>query len=89
MDFTVGYLYSTSSGKWLLNIYLKIILAWKSFEYFYFLKSIFSSFQIDGSKLGFRDKMQLFAEQIGEKTLKNRHKASTIQREIEQTMDDF
>lgn len=33
--------------------------------------------------------MQLFAEQIGEKALKNRHKASTVQREIEQTMDDF
>ncbi|KAM3722401.1 Afadin [Dirofilaria immitis] len=45
--------------------------------------------KIDGSKLGFRDKMQLFAEQIGEKALKNRYKASTIQREIEQTMDDF
>uniref|UniRef100_A0A1I7W4Y3 Afadin n=1 Tax=Loa loa TaxID=7209 RepID=A0A1I7W4Y3_LOALO len=45
--------------------------------------------KIDGSKLGFRDKMQLFAEQIGEKALKNRYKASTIQREIEQTMDDL
>ncbi|KAK6105381.1 Ras association (RalGDS/AF-6) domain family protein [Brugia pahangi] len=45
--------------------------------------------KIDGSKLGFRDKMQLFAEQIGEKALKDRYKASTIQREIEQTMDDF
>ncbi|VBB27427.1 unnamed protein product [Acanthocheilonema viteae] len=45
--------------------------------------------KIDGSKLGFRDKMQLFAEQIGEKALKNRYKASTIQREIEQTVDDF
>uniref|UniRef100_A0A0R3RXL3 PDZ domain-containing protein n=1 Tax=Elaeophora elaphi TaxID=1147741 RepID=A0A0R3RXL3_9BILA len=45
--------------------------------------------RIDGSKLGFRDKMQLFAEQIGEKALKNRYKASTIQREIEQTLDDF
>uniref|UniRef100_A0A915PT04 PDZ domain-containing protein n=1 Tax=Setaria digitata TaxID=48799 RepID=A0A915PT04_9BILA len=44
--------------------------------------------KIDGSKLGFRDKMQLFAEQIGEKALKNRYKASTIQREIEQTLGD-
>ncbi|CAG9535273.1 unnamed protein product [Cercopithifilaria johnstoni] len=45
--------------------------------------------KIDGSKLGFRDKMQLFADQIGEKALKNRYKASTVQREIEQTMDDL
>lgn len=44
--------------------------------------------KIDGSKLGFRDKMQLFAEQIGDKTVKNRYKASAIQREIEQTMGD-
>lgn len=60
----------------------------KALNFFLFFRSQLF-FQIDGSKLGFRDKMQLFAEQIGERTLKNRYKASTIQREIEQTIDDF
>ncbi|KAI6207773.1 Afadin [Aphelenchoides besseyi] len=39
---------------------------------------------VDGSNLGFRDKMRMFAEKIGEETPKNRNKISSAQREIEQ-----
>lgn len=46
-------------------------------------------FQIDRANLGFRDKMKLFAEQIGEKTPKNRLKASSAEREIEQIDENF
>jgi len=39
---------------------------------------------VDGAALGFRDKMRLFAQQIGEQTPKDRYKTSSAQREIEQ-----
>ncbi|MFH4980692.1 hypothetical protein AB6A40_007401 [Gnathostoma spinigerum] len=42
---------------------------------------------VDGATLGFRDKMKLFAEQIGERTPKARLKVSSAQREIENTND--
>uniref|UniRef100_A0A915DRR2 Afadin n=1 Tax=Ditylenchus dipsaci TaxID=166011 RepID=A0A915DRR2_9BILA len=38
---------------------------------------------VDGSNLGFRDKMKLFADQLGESTPKNRFKGSSAEREIE------
>uniref|UniRef100_A0A914VAQ6 PDZ domain-containing protein n=2 Tax=Plectus sambesii TaxID=2011161 RepID=A0A914VAQ6_9BILA len=41
----------------------------------------------DGANLGFRDKMKLFAQQIGEQAPKNRVKASSAQREIEDQLD--
>ncbi|KHN76981.1 Afadin [Toxocara canis] len=42
--------------------------------------------QVDGANLGFRDKMKLFAEQLGEKTPKTRYKSSSAQREIEHSI---
>jgi len=39
---------------------------------------------VDGSNLAFKDKMRLFASQLGEATPKDRHKASNAQRLIEQ-----
>uniref|UniRef100_A0A0M3HPD6 Afadin n=1 Tax=Ascaris lumbricoides TaxID=6252 RepID=A0A0M3HPD6_ASCLU len=42
---------------------------------------------IDGANLGFRDKMKLFAEQLGEKTPKSRYKSSSAQREIEHSIE--
>lgn len=42
---------------------------------------------VDGANLGFREKMRLFAEQAGEKSLKNRYKTSSAQREIEQSIE--
>ena len=38
---------------------------------------------MDGAALGFRDKMKMFAQQVGESTPKNRYKISSAQREIE------
>ncbi|VDK42650.1 unnamed protein product [Anisakis simplex] len=46
-----------------------------------------SNVQVDGANLGFKDKMRLFAEQLGEKTPKARYKCSSAQREIEQSND--
>lgn len=39
---------------------------------------------VDGANLGFRDKMKLFADQLGEQLPRNRHKVSSVEREIEQ-----
>ncbi|KAK0423243.1 hypothetical protein QR680_008046 [Steinernema hermaphroditum] len=43
--------------------------------------------QVDGANLDFREKMRLFAKQLGEDTPKNRVKASSAQREIEDHID--
>uniref|UniRef100_A0A1I7ZYK2 PDZ domain-containing protein n=1 Tax=Steinernema glaseri TaxID=37863 RepID=A0A1I7ZYK2_9BILA len=43
--------------------------------------------QVDGTHLDFREKMRLFAKQLGEDTPKNRVKASSAQREIEDHLE--
>ncbi|TKR95902.1 hypothetical protein L596_010007 [Steinernema carpocapsae] len=43
--------------------------------------------QVDGANLDFREKMRLFAKQLGEDTPKNRMKASSAQREIEDHLE--
>jgi hypothetical protein len=38
---------------------------------------------VDGANLGFRDKMKMFAAQLGEQSPKHRYKASSAERDIE------
>ncbi len=41
---------------------------------------------MDGANLNFRDKMKLFAQQIGDNTPKQGAKSSSAQRDIEKTL---
>ncbi|KAI1700156.1 PDZ domain (Also known as DHR or GLGF) domain-containing protein [Ditylenchus destructor] len=43
---------------------------------------------VDGSNLGFRDKMKLFATQLGEQTPKNKLKNSSVERDIEHQINN-
>jgi len=45
--------------------------------------------QVDGSNLPFREKMRLFAAQLGEQTPKDRLKASSAQRGIEIANENY